>query len=380
MHTAAAPFFILTLATSKMYNLKPLFSGNNIRGYLNKRYPGLSADENDYGFLYELKPAGDNFSAAEFGAVAEKWAGNAHNGLYAVLIRDSELRKEYLVKKDNALHSVWELKDGREMDLSRLMVMGILNVTPDSFSDGGLYNSPGEAIKHAAAMTEAGTDIIDIGGLSTRPDSAEIPVDDEIARVIPVIRQIREFNKNVLISADTYRSEVAAAAMEAGADIINDISGGAFDPAIREVAAHYDAPYIIMHTPGKPSEMQKMTDYDELMSTIYHYLSEKGKEAEAKGVKRIIADPGIGFGKTIDQNFEILSRMEELLYLGYPLLIGLSRKSFIGKTLDLDTGQRDIPTSILEGFSVSSGARIIRTHNILHASYLKQLINRILQY
>ncbi|NUM71481.1 MAG: dihydropteroate synthase [Ignavibacteriaceae bacterium] len=266
------------------------------------------------------------------------------------------------------------------MDLSRLMVMGILNVTPDSFSDGGLYNSPGEAIKHAAAMTEAGTDIIDIGGLSTRPDSAEIPVDDEIARVIPVIRHIREFNKNVLISADTYRSEVAAAAMEAGADIINDISGGAFDPAIREVAAHYDAPYIIMHTPGKPSEMQKMTDYDELMSTIYHYLSEKGKEAEAKGVKRIIADPGIGFGKTIDQNFEILSRMEELLYLGYPLLIGLSRKSFIGKTLDLDTGQRDIPTSILEGFSVSSGARIIRTHNILHASYLKQLINRILQY
>lgn len=363
-----------------MYNLKPLFSGNNIRGYLNKRYPGFCADENDYGFLYELKPVAENFSDAELGAVAEKWVGNANNRLFAALIRDSDLRKEYLVKKDRSLHSVWELKDGREMDLSRLMVMGILNVTPDSFSDGGLYNSPGEAIKHAAAMTEAGTDIIDIGGLSTRPDSTEIPVEDEINRVIPVIRHIREFNKNVLISADTYRSEVAAAAMEAGADIINDISGGAFDPAIREVAAYYDAPYIIMHTPGKPSEMQRMTDYDELMSTIYHYLSEKGKEAEAKGVKRIITDPGIGFGKTIDQNFEILSRVEELLYLGYPLLIGLSRKSFIGKTLNLDTGQRDIPTSILEGFSVSSGARIIRTHNILHASYLKRLVNRILQY
>jgi dihydropteroate synthase len=229
-------------------------------------------------------------------------------------------------------------------------------------------------------MAAAGTDITDIGGLSTRPDSEEVPVSEEIERVVPVIKGIRAFNHDILISVDTYRSEVAEAAMRAGADIINDISGGAFDPAIREVAAYYDAPYIIMHTPGKPSVMQKMTEYNELISTIYYDLEEKGLSAQAKGVKKIVADPGIGFGKTIEQNFEILSRMEELLYLGYPLLIGLSRKSFIGKTLDLDTDQRDVPTSILEGFSVSSGARIIRTHNILHASYLKRLVNRILQY
>ncbi len=363
-----------------MIGLKPLYRGKRLPEFLQRNYPGFNPETEEYNNTFvirsaDLHPAG-SFSLPEGTTLYPGTDGES----FAVTINDREFLNLSAQLKSNSLETVWNLKDGRELDLSYLRIMGILNVTPDSFSDGGKYNSPEPALRHAVDMMNHGADIIDIGGLSTRPESIEIPVNEELSRILPVIRSVRAINNDILISADTYRHEVAEEALKAGADIINDISGGAFDPLIHDVTASYDAPYIMMHTPAKPAVMQKMTEYSDVIRTVYFYLQERGAEARKKGVTRIIADPGIGFGKTAEQNFEILSRLEELLYLGYPLLIGLSRKSFIGKTLDLETDKRDIPTSILEGYSVSGGARIIRTHNILHASYLKRLVNRILQY
>lgn len=265
----------------------------------------------------------------------------------------------------------------RELPLCSSYVMGILNVTPDSFSDGGLYLDENDAVTHALNMLENGANIIDIGGESTRPGSTLVSAEEEIKRVIPVIEQIVKKNSNAIISVDTNKSEVAALALKAGASIINDISSGDFDPDMISVVKEYNAAIVLMHMQGTPENMQINPHYDNLIKDIYDYLHDRAQKALKAGIKNIIIDPGIGFGKTVEDNFEIIKRIDDFKSLGFPILIGVSRKGFIGKTLNLQVNNRDEATAILESVAISNGARFIRTHNVALGSRVTRLLNII---
>ncbi|MHC1737229.1 MAG: dihydropteroate synthase [Ignavibacteriaceae bacterium] len=256
-------------------------------------------------------------------------------------------------------------------------LMGIINVTPDSFSDGGIHFDRKVAVRAALKMIDKGADIIDIGGESSRPGSDPVSEDEEIRRIIPVIEDILEMNPEAIISVDTYKSNVADKALKSGAAIINDITGGRLDPIILNVIAEHNATYIIMHSRSIPKDMQAYTNYDNLIGEIKISLDQRLEIAKSNNIKQIIIDPGIGFAKTADQNFEILKRLQEFTSFEYPILIGLSRKSFIGTSLNLATDQRDFPTSILETIAILNGARIIRTHNVNNFSTVKKIYTKI---
>jgi dihydropteroate synthase len=250
----------------------------------------------------------------------------------------------------------------------RTLLMGVLNVTPDSFSDGGLFFDKEKAISHALRMVEGGADIIDIGGESTRPGSKPLELEEELRRVIPVIESLAK-EVDVPLSIDTYKSTVAQRAIEAGAEIINDISGLHFDPSLAKVAAKNDTPLILMHIRGKPETMQKGVHYDSLFSDILQYLKESIQRAESTGLdsRQIIIDPGIGFGKTAEDNLLIIKNLYEFRILGKPILLGTSRKSFIGKILNTEVGDRLEGTLSSIAISVLNGAHIIRSHDVLQA-------------
>ncbi len=253
-------------------------------------------------------------------------------------------------------------------------IMGILNVTPDSFSDGGKYFDRQLAVNRALEMLDQGADVIDIGGESTRPGSQEVKLKDELNRVMPVIEDILKIRPEAVISIDTYKSAVAREALEAGAKIVNDISGGMFDSSMFRVVAEYDAEIVLMHIKGTPKTMQKNPVYSDVVNEIYDYFCERISAATVEGVKKIIIDPGIGFGKRVFDNYELISRLDEFLTLGYPILIGLSRKSFLGKALNIEVNEREIPTIIAETIAAFNGAEWIRTHNVKNALFLKKLI------
>lgn len=255
--------------------------------------------------------------------------------------------------------------------------MGIVNVTPDSFSDGGNYFDTNNAVKHALLLSAQGADIIDIGGESTRPDAKLISIDEELSRTIPVIKALLKKKNDLIISIDTNKSVVAEEALNAGAVIVNDVSGGCFDEKIFKVAAKYKAGFVIMHMKGNPQSMQQNPRYRNVIKEICTFLEKQTAIAKNFGVKKIIIDPGIGFGKTVEHNFKILSNINEFKKLGYPVLIGLSRKSFLGKTLDLKTEDRDIPTAIMEAVTLTKGASIIRTHNMELGAQTKKLIEAL---
>lgn len=257
-------------------------------------------------------------------------------------------------------------------------LMGILNVTPDSFSDGGKFYNRSSAVKRAFEMIEEGADIIDIGGESTRPGSDPVTAEEEIERIIPVIEEIMIRDPSVIISVDSYKSQVAKAALEHGAKIINDISGFTFDPEIADVCKEHNATAILMHIRGKPKTMQQNPQYEEIITDIYSFLSTQIQYAKSKGIKNIILDPGIGFGKSAEDNFTILKRLNDFRSLGYPILIGLSRKSFIGKTLNLEIGERDLPSAVLESISILNSARIIRTHNVRNGKQIIKLLSKLI--
>ena len=246
------------------------------------------------------------------------------------------------------------------------LVMGIVNVTPDSFSDGGKFYSTKDAIAHASKLIFEGADIIDIGGESTRPGATEISSSDELRRVIPVIRGIRSNNPDILISIDTTKAIVAKKAVEVGANIINDVSGLSFDSQMPKTVASLNAPIIIMHMKGNPRNMQKNPEYKDLIDDILYYFKERIKIATKAGINRemIILDPGIGFGKTVEHNFQILSKLNKFNKLELPLLIGPSRKSFIGLTLNLAPEDRIDGTAATVALGVNNGARIIRVHDV----------------
>jgi len=254
---------------------------------------------------------------------------------------------------------------------ARTYLMGILNVTPDSFSDGGEFSSIKAAVIQARHMVAAGADIIDIGGQSTRPGSSQITLQQELDRVLPAIAAIREGPDEwaeVPISIDTTRAEVADRAIALGADIVNDISGGTFDPDMFSVVAQKQVPTILMHIRGTPQTMQKMTDYEDLIGEIYGFLEGRIDAAVEAGIERsrLIVDPGIGFAKTGAQNLEIFRQMSRFRTLGVPILVGPSRKSFIGHLLDRSTDpkRRVWGTAAACVGAIAGGADILRVHDV----------------
>ncbi len=245
-------------------------------------------------------------------------------------------------------------------------LMGVLNITPDSFSDGGDYNNLEEALQRAWALVEAGADILDIGGQSTRPGAKQISLEEELERVIPIIKRIRK-NLNIPISVDTTRAEIAQQAVRAGADIVNDISGGTFDGDMLTTVAELEVPIILMHIRGTPETMQHKTDYEDLVGEIIAVLRERLAAAEKAGIarSRLLIDPGIGFGKTAAQNIELLRQLHQFQRLGVPILVGTSRKSFIGKIINQDDPkQRVWGTASTCCAAISQGADILRVHDL----------------
>ncbi len=250
----------------------------------------------------------------------------------------------------------------------RTLIMGILNVTPDSFSDGGMFISPDRALEQAEKMVRAGVDIIDIGGESTRPFSDPVEEDEEKRRVIPLIEKLASKVK-VPISVDTCKSGVARRAIEAGATIINDVSALRFDPKMAEVAAETGTPVILMHMLGTPKTMQKNPYYDAIIAEIITFLQERIEYATSKGVKReqIIVDPGIGFGKTVEHNLLIIKYLSFFHMLNRPVMIGASRKFFIGQVLEKENPlDREVGTGAVTCAAVLAGAHIVRVHNVRH--------------
>ena len=273
----------------------------------------------------------------------------------------------------------WNCRD-REITLGdRSLVMGILNTTPDSFSDGGVYFDSAAAVAHALEMEAQGAEIIDIGGESTRPGADPVSAEEEIRRTIPVIEGIRT-QSNIALSIDTMKAEVAAAAMAAGADIINDVSGFEADPQIVHVAAETQAGVVLMHMKGTPRTMQNAPVYADVVKEVGAYLAARAAWAEQHGVarERIVLDPGLGFGKTLEHNLELLRGLPKLAALGYPLLIGASRKRFIG-----DITGRTQPTERTAGslgaaaWAIAHGAHILRVHDVIDTCDLCRMLDTL---
>jgi len=269
---------------------------------------------------------------------------------------------------------------GYTLDLSKKThIMGILNVTPDSFSDGGRYLDRKTAIDHALKMVDEGADIIDIGGESTRPGAEPVPLEEELNRTIPVIEAISK-KISVPVSIDTYKAEVARQAIQAGATIVNDISGLRFDPEMASVVAETGAAVVVMHIKGTPRDMQKNPEYQDLFGEIIEYLRGSIEIAKKAGVpeERIIIDPGIGFGKRPEHNLQIINRLDRFSVLGRPILVGTSRKSFIGLILDnLPPSERIEGTAASVAISVFNGASIVRVHDVKTMSRVVRVADAI---
>jgi len=261
-------------------------------------------------------------------------------------------------------------------------IMGILNVTPDSFSDGSKFYDVDKALQHGAFMYEQGADIIDVGGESTRPGAQIISPEEEINRVVPVVCGLKKKIPGAVISVDTTKSSVAYAALEAGADIINDISGLSFDPEIANAVAEYNAGLILMHTRGTPETMLELTDYSDLIYDISRFLLNAIDTAVSRGVKQesIIIDPGIGFAKNHLQNLEILNKISDFIALGYPLLVGPSRKSFIGEVLKQpDPEKRIFGTAAVSAWLAMNKVDFIRVHDVSEMKDVISLIESIIK-
>jgi dihydropteroate synthase len=265
----------------------------------------------------------------------------------------------------------------RAIDLSNPVLMGVLNITPDSFSDGGRFFDHDLAIRRLEELAAEGADIIDVGGESTRPGSLPVSEDEELDRVLPVVDAAAALD--VPISIDTTKSAVARAALEAGAEIINDISGLRFDPEVGRLAADTGAGLVLMHMRGEPRTMQERIQYDDLLGEVRIGLSESADVALGAGCRRdqMVLDPGIGFGKTAEQNLELIDELGRIGELGFPVLIGPSRKSFIGKMLGLDVEDRLEATLAACVVALVRGARIFRVHDVLPARRALNMANLI---
>lgn len=277
------------------------------------------------------------------------------------------------------MNHLWRIRD-TDHDLSqRGMIMGIINVTPDSFSDGGSFLDAGRAVEHGLKLVEEGVDILDIGGESTRPGAEPVEEAEELRRVIPVIRALRSVTRT-LISIDTMKAAVARAAIEAGADIINDVTGLRGDPAMSRAAAETDAGLVVMHMSGTPRTMQQKPEYLDVVADVAAHFAERLHTLESIGIarERIVLDPGFGFGKTLEHNVALMRALPQLGDAGRPLLVGVSRKSMIARLLEEDGLEtRDWPTVALTSHMRELGARVFRVHDVktnVHALRMTEAI------
>lgn len=266
---------------------------------------------------------------------------------------------------------------GNLLDLSTPKVMGIINITPDSFYDGGKYKDETEIISQVEIMLANGASFIDIGAYSSRPGAEYVDESEELARIIPIVKLLLKTFPNVLISIDTFRSRVADECLALGAAIINDISAGNLDPKMMEIVGKHRAPYIMMHMKGTPSTMQAMTNYENLLGEILYYFSEKVALARAAGINDIIIDPGFGFAKTLEQNYEILKKFNLLHAMDLPILTGISRKSMIYRLLETNPKNALNGSTALHMYALAKGSQILRVHDVKEAMECIQLLNAI---
>jgi len=266
---------------------------------------------------------------------------------------------------------------GKLIDLTVPKVMGILNVTPNSFFDGGKYKKESEILSQVEKMIGDGAIFIDIGAYSSKPNAELVSVEEELSRIIPVVDLILQHFPETLISIDTFRSEVAQACIEKGAAMINDISAGNLDKKMLDVIAKYNVPYIMMHMRGTPQTMQSLTDYQDIVKEMLFYFSEKMAMARSLGINDLIVDPGFGFAKTLDQNYEILKHLDLFDMLELPLLVGVSRKSMVYKPLNSSAGEALNGTTVLNTIALTKGAKILRVHDVKEAVETVQLLNKI---
>ena len=266
---------------------------------------------------------------------------------------------------------------GNLLDLNKPKIMGILNVTPDSFFDGGLYNTEKKVDTQVMRMIEDGMDILDVGGYSSRPGAKEISINEEIDRVIPVVKFIRKTYPELILSVDTFRSEVARDCLDLGIDIINDISAGCIDKNILDVVAEYNCPYIMMHMKGTPQTMQINPEYEDLIKELLIYFAKRIYLAREKGIIDIIVDPGFGFGKTLDHNYTIMKKIENFKLLDLPIMVGISRKSFITKQLDIDKKDSLNGTTALNMYFLEKNVNILRVHDVKEAKECIMLHEKI---
>jgi dihydropteroate synthase len=256
---------------------------------------------------------------------------------------------------------------GQLIDLSIPKVMGILNVTPNSFFDGGKYKNEEEIILQVDKMLSQGATFIDIGAYSSKPSAEFVTEQEEIDRIVPAIELILKHFPSTLLSIDTFRAKVAKASIESGAALINDIAAGELDDKMFDVVADYNVPYIMMHMRGNPQTMQSLTQYDDIVKEMLFYFSEKVKKARSLGINDLILDPGFGFAKTTDQNYEVLQKMELFNLLELPILAGVSRKSMVYKTLNNTAQEALNGTTVLNTIAVTKGAKILRVHDVKEA-------------
>jgi len=261
----------------------------------------------------------------------------------------------------------------RLLDLRKPVVMGILNLTPDSFFDGGRFNSQDRALQQAEKMLEQGATLLDLGAMSSRPGAEIISGAEELRRLLPPLEAVRRAFPDAFISVDTIRADVAKTAVEAGTDIINDISAGALDEAMFETIARLKVPYVIMHMPGTPKIMQKQTAYADVLVEVLDHLIQRAGQLRELGVGDIILDPGFGFGKTVEQNYRLLSHLHAFRLTDFPVLAGLSRKSMIGKVIGTSPSDSLNGTTALHMVALQQGASILRVHDVLEAVQVVRL-------
>lgn len=266
---------------------------------------------------------------------------------------------------------------GQLIDLSQPKVMGILNITPNSFFDGGKYASNDEIIAKVEKMLDEGATFIDVGAYSSKPSAEFVSEEDELDRIVPVVQLLVKHFPTILLSIDTFRSKVASACIENGAAMINDISAGNLDDKMLEVIAKYNVPYIMMHMRGTPQSMQSLTQYDDIIKEILFYFSEKISQARSLGINDLIVDPGFGFAKTIEQNYEVMQKLQLFHNLELPVLVGISRKSMIYKTLEITADEALNGTTFLNTFALTKGAQILRVHDVAAAVECVKLFEKL---
>lgn len=254
------------------------------------------------------------------------------------------------------------------------IIMGILNVTEDSFYDGGKYTTETAVLERATQILSEGGDIIDIGAMSTRPNALEIPEEEEVSRIVKAVRTIRARYPEAVLSIDTYRASVAKAAVEAGADMINDISGGTFDPDMIPTVGELQVPYCLMHTTAKPSDMQQHTEYNDILADMLQFFGQQLEKLHAHHVHDIIIDPGFGFGKTLEQNYFLMDNLEVFQQLGLPILVGISRKSMIYKLLGTTPDGALNGTTVLNTIALMKGTDILRVHDVKEAVEVRKIL------